>query len=190
MSCSSTRNSQTAIGTTKLYRSFVKDRQASQDLDIDLDPEAEIPKAPPNLAKATAPHDQLSQALGMNRSPADLGFSEKSFDPCQHGWNSEEACQSRYLSVVHFQLLCRETDGSVSQAPRRLMPIEAREVLWSLGHQRGKTRTDAWGYGQLSAVSHQSVRGKRLILKIGSRFVGFTASEVNKIVLPKNFCSG
>lgn len=130
----------------------------------------------------------LISALNMNRDADDLGFAEKSFDPCRYGLDKSGACQSRYLTVVHFQLLCRDSEGTVSEIPVNVQPIVANRVHWKLAGLSGQTRTDSQGFGSFSLVSSQSTRGKRLILEIGPQFVGFTVSEVTKIILPSNFC--
>jgi hypothetical protein len=135
-----------------------------------------------------APQVDLVSALGMQRDADDLGFAEQAFDPCQYGLAQEGACRQRYFTVVHFQLLCRDSEGTVSTAPLQLQPIVYDHVVWNLAGQSGGTRTDGEGYGQFSMISSRSTRGKRLILHIGPQFVGFTASDVSKIVLPKNYC--
>jgi hypothetical protein len=142
--------------------------------------------------EAPAPHadpnQNLISALGMNRAPADLGFSEKAFNPCSFGLNGTGGCGDRYFTVVHFQLLCRDTEGTVSEAPLRLQPIVTDNVRWKVAGLTGGTRTDSNGYGQLTVMSNRSTRGQRLLLHIGPQFVAFDVSEVSKIVLPKNFC--
>ncbi|MBX3022694.1 MAG: hypothetical protein KF799_13560 [Bdellovibrionales bacterium] len=133
------------------------------------------------------PHEGLKTALGMYRSPGDLGFAEKSFNPCSFGLSGGQ-CKNQYFSVVHFQLLCRDSEGSVSSAPIALQPIVAGNVKWKVGNQSGGTQTDSQGFGQFTMMSPRSARGQRLTLRIGPQFVAFTVSEVSKIILPKNFC--
>jgi hypothetical protein len=130
----------------------------------------------------------LITALNMQRDDDDLGFDEKSFNPCQYGLHRGNECRRQYLTVVHFQLLCRDTEGTVTEVPVDLQPIVANRVEWKLAGVSGMTRTNSEGYGAFSVVRPHSTRGKRLILQIGPQFVGFTVSEVTKIVLPKNFC--
>ncbi|NJL24139.1 MAG: hypothetical protein HC902_02475 [Calothrix sp. SM1_5_4] len=132
----------------------------------------------------------LQDRLGMIREPDDLGFQEKSFNPCSHGRAPAQGCKNQYFTVVHFQLLCRDSEGSVSTVPLRLAPITSDRVSWKVGGRSGGTRTDKDGYGQLAVLSERSTRGQRLILRIGPQFVGLTVNEVSKIVLPKNFCRG
>jgi len=137
---------------------------------------------------AADPNAGLKAALGMARSPADLGFVEKAFNPCSFGLAGSASCKQQYFSVVHFQLLCRDTEGSVSAMPISPKPIVANDVKWKVAGISGGTHTDGQGYGQFTVRTSRSARGQRLILRIGPQFVAFDVSEVSKIVLPKNFC--
>ncbi len=130
------------------------------------------------------PEVPLQDRLGMRRDADDLGFAEKSFQSCAGGG----VCRPQYFSVVHFQLLCRDSEGTVSNVPVHLTPLTSGRVLWQLGKMNGGTSTDAKGFGQFSVVSERPTRGQRLILRIGKQFMGFTVSEVSKVVLPQNFC--
>lgn len=142
-------------------------------------PEPEIEPAPPTEV-------QLQDKLGMRRSADDLGFAEKSFNSCDQ--NTGTPCRNQFFTVVHFQLLCRDSEGTVSNVPIELTPLHSDRVNWKLGSQNGNTRTDDQGYGQFYMVSDRSTRGQRLTLRIGKQFLGFTASDLTKVVLPKNFC--
>ena len=151
----------------------------SQPYSMPYTPTAELPPPDPNM--------ELMNALGMGRQPADLGFDEKTFNPCSFGL-SGSTCRNRYFSVVHFQLLCRDSEGTVSVVPVSLQPIVANEVKWEVAGVSGGTQTDTNGYGQFTVVSDRSTKNQRLKLRIGPQYVAFNVSEVSKIVLPKNFC--
>lgn len=140
--------------------------------------------SPPSLP---APSEEipLIEKLGMLRAPEDLGFSETRFEDCNPSYSP---CRTRFFSVIHFQLLCRDSEGTVTEVPRALAPLVSEQIRWQLGGQNGLTKTDNKGYGQFSVTSDNSTEGQRLILRIGKQFMGFTASEVSKVVLPKNFC--
>lgn len=128
----------------------------------------------------------LTSQLGMNRQPTDLGFTDRSFNPCSYGFS--DSCNNQYLTVVHFQLLCRNSEGTVSSVPVGLTPIFHPQILWSLAGQSGGTATDRNGYGRLSVISQRPLRGHRLVLRKGANYVGVTVGEVTKLVLPKNWC--
>lgn len=143
--------------------------------------ESDITKVEPPL------ESHLQSRLGMVRSASELGFEEKSFDPCAVGTSKQ--CRSQFLAVVHFQLLCRDNEGSVSEVPLQLYPITSPNIAWQLGRRSGHAQTDINGFGQFSMVSDSPVRNRRLILRMGRQFVGLTASEITKVVLPKNWCT-
>jgi hypothetical protein len=131
--------------------------------------------------------EELQTKLRMAREADDLGFTEKQFDTCSAGV-SAGVCSRKYFSVVHFQLLCRDSEGSVSEAPIQLTPLTSDRVTWKIATNTGNTQTDGRGYGQFLMLSEKSVRGQRLTLRIGRQFMGFTVSDVSKVVLPRNFC--
>lgn len=133
-----------------------------------------------------AQNDNLESQLGLTRSPADLGYAEKSFNPCNYG--PSETCDFKFFTVVHFQLLCRDTEGTISTVPRALSPINHPNILWTLAGLSGGLPTDRNGYGALKVITPATTRGKRLVLKKGHNFVGVEVNEVSKIVLPKNWC--
>jgi hypothetical protein len=142
-------------------------------------PETGDDEVPPVLRQVP-----LQDRLGMRRAVEDLGYAEKQFKDCAR----DGVCRPQYFSVVHFQLLCRDSEGTVSNVPLHLTPLTSDRVRWQLGGLNGGTRTDHNGFGQFTFVSERSARGQRLILRIGKQFMGFTVSEVTKVVLPQNFC--
>jgi hypothetical protein len=146
---------------------------------------------PPYNPEATAiPRSDaaLQSRLGMIRAINKLGFEERRFNPCEHGLQQAPNCQSQYMTVLHFQLLCRDSTGTVSRVPNALTPLSKDYMTWKLAGKEGSTRTDVQGYGQLTMVSAKSTKGQRLILLIGKQFLGVTAEEASRLVLPKNFC--
>src|SRR5262249_46141827 len=130
----------------------------------------------------------LQSDLGMARPATDLGFTERPFNPCNYGLS--EVCENQYLTVINFQLLCRYKEGTVSSVPTSLTPVVHPQILWSLAGQSGGTPTDRNGYGHLSLISESPLRGHRLILRKGPNYVGITVTDVNTLVLPKNWCVG
>jgi len=128
----------------------------------------------------------LKSQLGMDRRPSDLGYREKSFNPCEYGMSQE--CTDQYLTVINFQLLCRDSEGTVSSIPISPKPIVYPTISWSVGGQNGVTPTDRNGYGHLAVVSPRPLREKRLVLRKGPHYVGVSVSDINKLVLPRNWC--
>lgn len=138
--------------------------------------------SPPPVVKNVG---ALQTELGMNRQPSDLGYREKPFNPCNFGMGDN--CANQYLAVIHFQLLCRDSEGTVSQVPK-LKPIIHPHITWSVAGQNGATTTDAQGFGHLAVVSERPLRGKRLVLRKGAQYVGVSVNDVNKLVLPRDWC--
>lgn len=134
---------------------------------------------------------RVQAQLGMTRATDDLGYRELRFNPCdQHFKTAGGSCAPRFMTVLHFQLKCRDTEGTVSSVPTDFTALTAAKVLWSLGGRTGATSTDLDGYGQVVLVTEKSARGRQLILRIGKQFMGFTGSEITKVVLPRNYCAG
>ncbi len=131
---------------------------------------------------------QLQSKLGMQRSIGELGFTEKRFNSCESGFKTPGNCRPQIFSVVHFRLLCRDSEGTVQDVPVELTPLTSDKVTWKIGAYAGNTQTDSQGFGQFLVLSERTVRGQRLMLRIGRQFMGFTVSEVSKVILPKNFC--
>lgn len=136
--------------------------------------------------RQAVPVFQIQSELGMNREAQDLGFAEKLFNACNYGIPGA-GCE-RMLNVVHFQLMCRDSEGTVSNVPLSLRPIVAPYITWSVAGQSGSTRTDRNGFGQFAFISGRTVKEKRLVLRKGRQYVGLTVSEITKLVLPKNWC--
>ena len=147
---------------------------------------------PTDIPTGTQPQapslDQLQKRLGLGRVPDDLGFAEKTFDTCEQGFTVTD-CRRRVFTVVHFQLLCRDSEGTVQEVPTTLKPLQTGRLTWRLAGRSGATKTDREGFGQLQVLSDRTLKGQRLTLRIGKQFMGFTASDLTKVVLPMGFCS-
>ncbi len=137
--------------------------------------------------RQAVPVFQIQNEIGMNRQATDLGFAEKLFNACNFGIPGENC--DRMFNVVHFQLMCRDSEGTVSEVPVALRPIIAPYITWSVAGQSGSTRTDRNGFGQIAFISGRTIKEKRLILRKGAHYVGLTVSEITKLVLPKNWCA-
>lgn len=134
---------------------------------------------------------KLQSGLGMFRNASELGFDEISFNPCEHGLStaSGDGCNRQMLSVVHFRLRCRDSEGTVEYVSNaELVPVVSDRIQWWLGDNSGFTSTDGKGYGQIVTVSVSSVRSKRLALKIGGNSLGLQASQVKQVVVPRDWC--
>lgn len=137
--------------------------------------------------------EQVIQRLGILRDAEDLGFMERTFTGCLEKLGADQVlrkeCRNRYVTLVHFQLLCRDTDGTVSEVPANLNPIVSNFLRWQLGNNKGTTQTDERGYGQLRVISDVPNGGKRLIIHMGRQFFGLTVNEITRLILPKQWCT-
>ena len=139
----------------------------------------------------------LQSSLGMDRPQNRLGFQEKTFDTCQvgYGFSSTHDCQRKYFVVIHFQLMCRDSEGTTSEiiTSDNLQPLSERPVNWSIknrtGMLTGQTQTDTEGFGQIKAITAQSPSQQRLKLTLGNDFLYLKAGEVNRVVTPLSWCS-
>jgi hypothetical protein len=152
----------------------------------------------PSSGKAEGPEVEsvdepaLQRALGLEKSDSWLGYAEKAFDTCQvgYGYSKVHNCRAKHFVVVHFQMLCRDSEGTVSEVVKSadLIKNADRKVRWSLKDLNGTTETDGLGYGQIRVISSQSQKQQRLKLAVENDFLYMRAGEVTKIVTPRTWC--
>jgi hypothetical protein len=134
----------------------------------------------------------LQRSLGLERDPTYLGYVERPFNTCEvgYGYSKSHHCRQKYFVVIHFQLMCRDSEGTVSQVVRAadMQANSNRSVRWNLKDLAGHVSTDSEGYGQIAAVSGQSQKQNRLKLVVASDFLYLRAGEVQKIVTPRSWC--
>lgn len=130
---------------------------------------------------------QIKERLKLVREVQDLGFDEKTFNACDLGLKAED-CTNEFLTVIHFQLVCRESEGTVSEVPTDLIPIQSDAISWKLGDATGVTQSDAQGFGKVEVRRPVSSATSRLRLTIEDRFVATPARETTRIVVPQDWC--
>lgn len=142
--------------------------------------------------KSTAYNDidilQLVDELNLNPPISSLGYKEKSFNTCQIKSNQSETpfCQRLYLGVVNFQVMCRQSTGTVQKV--NLVPLHSQSLRWKSAGKRGRTQTNPKGYGQVSFISkYSSLRG-HLYLYLGSKIARKRFHDQWKLILPKSWC--
>lgn len=134
--------------------------------------------------------DLLRGKLGMTRDVTNLGYVEKAFDGCRMGVKGKNGkCGANYLTVVNFQILCRDSEDTVQEIVTNFTPVVTNNVKWKLAEMDGVTETNSSGYGRVQFLTPKSSRGKRLVLTIGRQFLGLEISQVSKIVVPIYWCS-
>jgi hypothetical protein len=138
-------------------------------------------------------HDGLQRSLGMERSVHDLGYDEKAFSTCGagYGYSSSRNCRREHFVLVHFQLLCRDSEGTVSTAIAvdELMPLRGRTVNWTLKGRRGRLNLDGEGRGQIRTTLSGSQREQRLRLAVDNDFLYIRAGDAKRLVTPKQWCN-
>ncbi len=151
----------------------------------------------PNLvgdgSSANIDYDAIQRNLGLERNPDELGYQEKSFNTCQigYGYSNSNDCQNRVFVVIHFQLLCRDSVGTVSTIVRAsdMQAISNKNVNWKLKNKTGSLLTDSAGYGQIRMIASESQKSQRLKLGVENDFLYMRAQEINRVVTPQNWCS-
>jgi hypothetical protein len=156
-------------------------------------PQEQMPPVPVQPTQEQQPGlniSDLQSRLGLVQDSQDLGFNERSFDGCQIGVRGDHApCGRRFLSVVHFRLLCRDSVETVQSVSANLTPLTSDSIQWRLGGTQGHTSTDGQGLGQVATVTAQTTKAQRFMLILGTHSLGVEASEVSQIVVPGNWCS-
>lgn len=134
----------------------------------------------------------LQARLGMNRAHHVLGYREKSFNTCEvgNGYPESDDCQNESLVVIHIQMMCRDSDDTVSEVvtEANLTAIANQNLKWNLGKLSGLTKTDREGFAQIRTVASGSQIDSRLRVTMDSDFLFLRAGEVNRVIAPKQWC--
>ena len=135
----------------------------------------------------------LARSLGLDKPKTDLGYLEKSFDTCEvgYGYSSSNNCRRETFAAINFQILCRDSDGTVSVAVTRedMKPLSGRSLKWTLRGVKGTMRLDGEGFGQVRGTFSRSPRSDRIKLSVDNDFLYVRAEEVKRLVTPKNWCN-
>ncbi len=134
----------------------------------------------------------LKNDLGLQRAHESLGYQEKTFKTCQvgNGYPSDRNCQTKHLVVIHFQLMCRDSEGTISTilTLADLQPLAQRPVIWTLKDQSNTVQTDSLGYGQISVITSAPQNHQRLKLSVGNDFLYMKAGEITRVATPPSWC--
>ena len=152
------------------------------------------PQAQPSATSSTS-IDMLGlqKYLGLSRASETLGYQEKTFQTCQagNGFSSHQNCETKHFVVIHFQLMCRDSEGTISTilTLADLQPVAHRPVIWTLKNISKTIETDEQGYGQIALISGASQSQQRLKLSLGNDFLYTRAGEITRIATPPSWCS-
>ncbi len=137
-------------------------------------------------------YDGLQKSLGMLRPQSVYGYAEKEFATCDvgYGYSSTHQCRTNIFVVVGFQLLCRDSEGTVSTTLRYddMRPLASKTVTWELKGDRGHVVLDSMGRGQFRGVYSSSPRDQRLKISSGNDFLYMQAQAMKRIITPANWC--
>lgn len=138
-------------------------------------------------------YDRLQTHLKMDRDTESLGYSEKSFATCEvgYGYPSNRNCGKDYFVLIHFQLMCRDSNQEThytALGSSDMQALKGRQVKWSLHKSSGTLRLDDRGYGQIRTTAASTLKHKRLKINVGNDNLYMRASDINKVVTPSNWC--
>lgn len=144
------------------------------------------------IASESVDEVALQRFLGLETPIERLGYAEKKFNTCNvgYGYSKVNNCRDCYFVVIQFQMLCRNSEGTVSEVVQSsdLIKNANRSLRWDLKNFKGSTATDEKGYSQIRMIAPQSQRQQRLKLTLEKDFLYLRAGEVNKIVTPLPWC--
>ena len=152
-----------------------------------------VPKVPPALAEVSIDYVALQRELGLDRSTRKLGYAEKSFNTCKvgYGYSGTQDCKQQVFIVIHFQLLCRHSEGTISDplTSADMYPLSGRFIKWTLPEVGGDLHLDGDGFGQIKMVGKTSLKAQRLRLTADNEFLYIRAGEIDRIVAPQDWCN-
>lgn len=153
-------------------------------------PSAPVPAEPES---GRIDYNAIQTHLNLDRPAEQLGYSEKAFNTCEmgYGYSRSQNCHKEYFVVIHFRLLCRDSEGTISTVltDADLTPIAGKDVRWNLKGVSGTLLTDGLGYGQIRTVSSSSQVRQRLKVAVGNEFLYMRANEINKVITPRPWCN-
>ncbi len=133
----------------------------------------------------------LEDRLGFHDYAHRFGIQEKTFNPCMQkdAFSYPVLCHDHYLTVVHLDIRCRESEGTVEQVYHsELSPLRNRRLEWSVGRQKGMSQTDYKGRAKISILSDRSVKYQRIRLQAGTQFLVMRLNQLKRLVVPPQWC--
>lgn len=152
-----------------------------------------IPRSPASESAGSVDYPSIQRELGLLRPMDDLGYEEAGYNTCEvgYGYSGTQDCKREYMVVIHFQLMCRESEGTISRAlsAQDMFPIANKQVKWSLKGQEGIVLTDSLGFGQIITTGSHSQKLERLKLAVRNEFLYMRAGEIKRVVTPRPWCN-
>jgi hypothetical protein len=134
--------------------------------------------------------DALQRALGLSSHQEDLGIREKAFNTCEvgYGYSSTHHCRTQYLTVLHFRLECRDSEGTISETDYSVRPIHTQRLRWNLGPAEATIATNSEGYGRIRWIFPASQRHQRVRITVDGQFLTMRANDLKRVVVPGSWC--
>ncbi len=138
-------------------------------------------------------YPSIQRLLGLDRNISSLGYAEKVFNTCEvgFGYPSNESCMKKVFVVIHFKLMCRDSEGTVVRqiSEDDLVPLANRDLTWSLKNANGILRTDYNGNAQVVVISPQSQKTERFRISSPKDFLLLRAGDIQRLIVPSNWCN-
>ncbi|MEZ0393421.1 MAG: hypothetical protein ACAH59_14470 [Pseudobdellovibrionaceae bacterium] len=151
-----------------------------------------VPSTTPAREEINVDEVGLQKWLGLNSSPEHLGYREKSFNTCEvgFGYSKSHNCQKQHFVVINYRLQCRDSEGTVQKTLSQLdlRDIASEDVRWNLSSQKGVSRTNGDGYGQIRGIFSGSQKQQRLRMALNNEVLFMRAGEVTQLVTPQSWC--
>ncbi len=168
---------------------------ASQSVRVQETPTVSDSVSAPELEKSqlNIDYESLHRSLELDRPVEKLGFKEKSFATCTagYGYSNSSNCRTDFFVSIYFQLLCRNSEGTVQTALEKheMFPLSDRLIKWSMKKVQGNVKLDGEGYGQIKMAFRSSQKNQRLKINVGNDFLYLRANEITRVVTPKAWCN-
>jgi hypothetical protein len=134
----------------------------------------------------------LERFLGMNMGTGTLGYFERRYNTCEvgYGYPKSYGCQDQYYVVINYQLLCRQSEGTVSETidSSSLNAVRYKNGRWNMGGRIGSTQTDHEGKGQIKGIFPRTQRSERVKVAIDSDFLYARGSDFRQVLTPADWC--
>ncbi len=137
-------------------------------------------------------YQSIQRLLNLDRGIAQLGYGERVFNTCKvgFGYSATDNCSNKYFVVIHFKLMCRNSEGTISNRvlEDELIPVANQNLRWIIKNTTGELRTDSEGYGQVNMVASQSQRTERFRVSSSNDFLLMRAGDIQRLIVPSNWC--
>lgn len=137
-------------------------------------------------------YQSIQRLLNLDKNTSQLGFEERAFNTCKvgFGFSAAENCLNKYFVVIHFKLMCRNSEGTVSNhlLEDDLVPVANQYLRWTIKNTSGELTTNSEGRGQVLLVATGSQRTERFRISSSKDFLLMRAGDIKRLIVPGNWC--